>query len=235
MDHSTRHSSNQAGTKSAEFWECVSNRVGSPNSTDGTNPIGTAGSEFAKSRARVARIPETEARVRPFLLNVHGEAPSMLDDPDDAVEENEEFEDDIEKDPDEEDLDLDDDDLELEDDVIEEDLDDLIDDDDDDDEDDDEDEEESKPRARKVSSDDDEDEDVDPDDVEADLDAILRDRLAASDDDEDEDEDGSSSSGGGPRGEEFACPSCFLLVNRSQISKQAEPRCPHCGELIDLS
>lgn len=97
----------------------------------------------------------------------------------------------------------------------------------------------SRPKARKVDDDEEEDDDdEDPDDVEADLDAILRDRLAASEDDDDEEEsDGSERSTSSAQrsvGQEVVCQSCFLLVNPSQVTRDPDPRCPHCGELIDL-
>jgi len=86
------------------------------------------------------------------------------------------------------------------------------------------------PRARKVADDDDDEEEQDPDDVEADLEAILRDRMAAADDEDDDDiEEGGGDSldvPPGPRGDEFVCTSCFLLVNRSQFGSAKDPRCP---------
>ncbi len=86
------------------------------------------------------------------------------------------------------------------------------------------------PRARKVTDDDDEEEEQDPDDVEADLEAILRDRMAATEDEEEDDSDEGGADSldvpPGPRGDEFVCTSCFLLVNRSQFGSAKDPRCP---------
>jgi hypothetical protein len=91
-------------------------------------------------------------------------------------------------------------------------------------------------RVRKKRDDEDDDEDeLDPDDVEADLDTILKDRIAASDDDDEDEEleeaDARAASevadGVQPRkANEFMCPGCFLLVSPAQFGPPGRRECP---------
>jgi hypothetical protein len=83
-------------------------------------------------------------------------------------------------------------------------------------------------RERRAGEDDeDDDEEADPDDVEEDLDTILRDRITAGTEEDDEDDEvpvDDRAEGGdrvAPRAaEEYSCPTCFLLVRRSQFSSK---------------
>ena len=90
-----------------------------------------------------------------------------------------------------------------------------------------EEEEEEAPRRPVTAEDEEDDEDlVDPDDVEADLDTILKDRLVAAEDTPDEDEEEAEPEERGEAGDrlqpkradEQLCPSCFLLVRRTAPS-----------------
>jgi hypothetical protein len=90
-----------------------------------------------------------------------------------------------------------------------------------------EEEEEEAPRRPVTPEDEEDDEDlVDPDDVEADLDTILKDRLVAAEDTPDEDEEEAEPEERGEAGDrlqpkradEQLCPSCFLLVRRTAPS-----------------
>jgi hypothetical protein len=92
------------------------------------------------------------------------------------------------------------------------------------------------PVRKSVSAEEEDDDDdiIAPDDVEADLDTILKDRLVAADDDggedeEDEPEDRSESSDRlqPKRADEQLCPSCFLLVrNSAPICPVGDDECP---------
>lgn len=134
--------------------------------------------------------------------------------------------------------DLDEEDLDLDDDLAEDDLDgeelvgdDLVGDDLDE-------ETEETTRARRADDAGEEEEDLETvDDVEADLDTILKDRLATYDEDEeDEEEEPAPTNDDGDipqrREFEFACPSCFLLVNAKEVRRTGE--CPQCGVPIDV-
>jgi hypothetical protein len=90
-------------------------------------------------------------------------------------------------------------------------------------------------RKSVAADDEDDDDDIiAPDDVEADLDTILKDRLVAADDDggedeEDEPEDRTESSDRlqPKRADEQLCPSCFLLVrNSAPICPVGDDECP---------
>jgi len=93
------------------------------------------------------------------------------------------------------------------------------------------------PRGRKKGADDETEEDeeeADPDDVEADLDTILKDRIAAAEDEEDEEEAEVADSRGPEtpdgvtpkKANEFMCTGCFLLVNRGQFGPPDNMTCP---------
>lgn len=96
---------------------------------------------------------------------------------------------------------------------------------------------EAATRARRAEDAGDEEEDLETvDDVEADLDTILKDRLATYDEDEEDEEEPAPSSDEGDipqrREFEFACPSCFLLVNANEVRRTGE--CPQCGVPVEV-
>jgi hypothetical protein len=102
-----------------------------------------------------------------------------------------------------------------------------------------EEEEDEAPRRPVVAEEEEDDDDiVDPDDVEADLDTILKDRLVSAEDTPDEDEEEAEPEERGESGDrlqpkradEQLCPSCFLLVRRTAPScPMGDEDCPLFG------
>ena len=102
-----------------------------------------------------------------------------------------------------------------------------------------EEEEDEAPRRPAVAEEEEDDDDiVDPDDVEADLDTILKDRLVSAEDTPDEDEEEAEPEERGESGDrlqpkradEQLCPSCFLLVRRTAPScPMGDEDCPLFG------